>query len=101
MYSIFHSMVQIFIFCFEDFICIVYFVFHPASLLFRTFSEHSKMLKERSLFPADLGESDLKGLFTDSHCHVCEASLLFESQRIAHYEVCECVSVFHVSTLVL
>eukprot|EP00063_Salmo_salar_P048187 XP_014023022.1 PREDICTED: zinc finger matrin-type protein 1-like isoform X1 [Salmo salar] len=56
------------------------------SLLFRTFSEHSKMLKERSLFPADLGESDLKGLFTDSHCHVCEASLLFESQRIAHYE---------------
>ncbi|XP_014023025.2 zinc finger matrin-type protein 1 isoform X4 [Salmo salar] len=44
------------------------------------------MLKERSLFPADLGESDLKGLFTDSHCHVCEASLLFESQRIAHYE---------------
>ncbi|XP_070301865.1 zinc finger matrin-type protein 1 isoform X2 [Salvelinus sp. IW2-2015] len=34
----------------------------------------------------DLGESDLKGLFTDSHCHVCEASLLFESQRIAHYE---------------
>ncbi|CAB1315431.1 unnamed protein product [Coregonus sp. 'balchen'] len=40
-----------------------------------------------SQIEADLGESDLlKGLFTDSHCHVCEASLLFVSQRIAHYE---------------
>ncbi|XP_019910859.2 zinc finger matrin-type protein 1 [Esox lucius] len=28
----------------------------------------------------------LKGLLTDSRCHVCEASLLFESQRVAHYE---------------
>ncbi|KAL0977794.1 hypothetical protein UPYG_G00161260 [Umbra pygmaea] len=28
----------------------------------------------------------LKGLLTDNHCQVCDASLLFESQRVAHYE---------------
>ncbi|KAM3620863.1 uncharacterized protein V6R79_003058 [Siganus canaliculatus] len=28
----------------------------------------------------------LKGLITDDYCHVCEAVLLFESQRQSHYE---------------
>lgn len=28
----------------------------------------------------------LKGLLTDSFCHVCEASLIHESQRVSHYE---------------
>uniref|UniRef100_A0A7N6AWT6 C2H2-type domain-containing protein n=1 Tax=Anabas testudineus TaxID=64144 RepID=A0A7N6AWT6_ANATE len=32
-------------------------------------------------------EKDLvKGLLTDEYCHVCEAVLLFESQRLSHYE---------------
>ncbi|XP_047437743.1 zinc finger matrin-type protein 1 [Mugil cephalus] len=31
-------------------------------------------------------EELLKGLLTDSYCHVCEAVLLFESQRLSHYE---------------
>uniref|UniRef100_A0A4W6CVR0 Uncharacterized protein n=1 Tax=Lates calcarifer TaxID=8187 RepID=A0A4W6CVR0_LATCA len=30
----------------------------------------------------------LEGLLTDGYCHVCEAVLLFESQRLSHYEVC-------------
>ncbi|KAM4613808.1 zinc finger matrin-type protein 1 [Polymixia lowei] len=35
----------------------------------------------------DLGEEELlKGLLTDDYCHVCEAVLLFESQRLSHYE---------------
>ncbi|XP_071372677.1 zinc finger matrin-type protein 1 isoform X2 [Centroberyx affinis] len=35
----------------------------------------------------DLGEEQLlKGLLTDDYCHVCEAVLLFESQRLSHYE---------------
>ncbi|XP_076850992.1 zinc finger matrin-type protein 1 isoform X2 [Brachyhypopomus gauderio] len=34
-----------------------------------------------------LNESELlKGLLTDSFCQVCEAVLLFESQRVSHYE---------------
>lgn len=33
-------------------------------------------------------EELLKGLLTDDFCHVCEAVLLFESQRLSHYEVC-------------
>lgn len=33
-------------------------------------------------------EELLKGLLTDDYCHVCEAVLLFESQRLSHYEVC-------------
>ena len=34
------------------------------------------------------GEQELlQGLLTNDYCHVCEAILLFESQRIAHYEV--------------
>lgn len=33
-------------------------------------------------------EELLKGLLTDEYCHVCEAVLLFESQRLSHYEVC-------------
>ncbi|XP_034388527.1 zinc finger matrin-type protein 1 isoform X2 [Cyclopterus lumpus] len=28
----------------------------------------------------------LEGLLTDDYCHVCEAVLLFESQRLSHYE---------------
>ncbi|KAK2862426.1 hypothetical protein Q5P01_001959 [Channa striata] len=28
----------------------------------------------------------LKGFLTDDYCHVCEAVLLFESQRLSHYE---------------
>ncbi|XP_029288697.1 zinc finger matrin-type protein 1 [Cottoperca gobio] len=28
----------------------------------------------------------LKGLLTDDYCHVCEAVLLFDSQRVSHYE---------------
>lgn len=32
-------------------------------------------------------EELLKGLLTDDYCHVCEAVLLFESQRLSHYEV--------------
>ncbi|XP_016148405.1 zinc finger matrin-type protein 1-like [Sinocyclocheilus grahami] len=28
----------------------------------------------------------LKGLLTDNFCHVCEATLLYESQRVSHYE---------------
>ncbi|XP_037637788.1 zinc finger matrin-type protein 1 [Sebastes umbrosus] len=31
-------------------------------------------------------EELLKGLLTDDYCHVCEAVLLFESQRLSHYE---------------
>ncbi|XP_049430608.1 zinc finger matrin-type protein 1 [Epinephelus fuscoguttatus] len=31
-------------------------------------------------------EELLKGLLTDDYCHVCEAVLLFESQRVSHYE---------------
>ncbi|XP_028261300.1 zinc finger matrin-type protein 1 [Parambassis ranga] len=31
-------------------------------------------------------EELLKGLLTDGYCHVCEAVLLFESQRLSHYE---------------
>ncbi|KAM9361855.1 zinc finger matrin-type protein 1 [Symphorus nematophorus] len=31
-------------------------------------------------------EELLKGLLTDNYCHVCEAVLLFESQRLSHYE---------------
>nr|XP_057923614.1 zinc finger matrin-type protein 1 [Doryrhamphus excisus] len=31
-------------------------------------------------------EELLKGLLTDQRCHVCEAVLLFESQRLSHYE---------------
>lgn len=30
----------------------------------------------------------LKDLLADDYCHVCEAVLLFESQRLSHYEVC-------------
>lgn len=42
-------------------------------------------------FPAgSQNDSDLlKGLLTDNFCHVCEATLIHESQRISHYEVCE------------
>ncbi|KAL2099598.1 hypothetical protein ACEWY4_003992 [Coilia grayii] len=29
---------------------------------------------------------DLKDLLTDDYCHICEAVLLFESQRTSHYE---------------
>lgn len=32
----------------------------------------------------------LKDLLADDYCHVCEAVLLFESQRLSHYEVCVC-----------
>lgn len=32
-------------------------------------------------------EELLKSLLTDSYCHVCEAVLLFKSQRVSHYEV--------------
>ncbi|XP_016426632.1 zinc finger matrin-type protein 1 [Sinocyclocheilus rhinocerous] len=33
------------------------------------------------------GDSDLlKGLLTDNFCHICEATLLYESQRVSHYE---------------
>ncbi|CAK6958311.1 zinc finger matrin-type protein 1-like isoform X1 [Scomber scombrus] len=36
---------------------------------------------------ADQSEEELlKGLLTDDYCHVCEAVLLFESQRLSHYE---------------
>lgn len=28
------------------------------------------------------------GLLTDDYCHVCDAVLLFKSQRLSHYEVC-------------
>ncbi|XP_051537470.1 zinc finger matrin-type protein 1-like isoform X1 [Myxocyprinus asiaticus] len=32
-------------------------------------------------------DSDLlKNLLTESYCHVCEATLLYESQRVSHYE---------------
>ncbi|XP_029948297.1 zinc finger matrin-type protein 1 [Salarias fasciatus] len=31
-------------------------------------------------------EALLKGLFTDTYCHLCEAELCFESQRVSHYE---------------
>ncbi|KAM9859797.1 zinc finger matrin-type protein 1 [Aulostomus maculatus] len=31
-------------------------------------------------------EELLKGLLTDHYCHVCEAVLLFKSQRLSHYE---------------
>ncbi|GLD69947.1 zinc finger matrin-type protein 1 isoform X1, partial [Lates japonicus] len=31
-------------------------------------------------------EELLEGLLTDGYCHVCEAVLLFESQRLSHYE---------------
>ncbi|KAK2914771.1 hypothetical protein Q8A73_005365 [Channa argus] len=31
-------------------------------------------------------EELLKGLLTEDYCHVCEAVLLFESQRVSHYE---------------
>lgn len=27
------------------------------------------------------------GLLTDDYCHVCDAVLLFKSQRLSHYEV--------------
>uniref|UniRef100_A0A3Q3IGN6 Uncharacterized protein n=1 Tax=Monopterus albus TaxID=43700 RepID=A0A3Q3IGN6_MONAL len=33
-------------------------------------------------------EKLLKRLLTDDYCYVCEAVLLFESQRLSHYEVC-------------
>ena len=33
-------------------------------------------------------EELLRDLLTDGYCHVCEAVLLFESQRVSHYEVC-------------
>lgn len=33
-------------------------------------------------------EDLLKDLLADDYCHVCEAVLLFESQRLSHYEVC-------------
>lgn len=32
-------------------------------------------------------EDLLKGLLADDYCHLCEAVLLFESQRLSHYEV--------------
>ncbi|KAM8915996.1 zinc finger matrin-type protein 1 [Spinachia spinachia] len=32
------------------------------------------------------GDELLEGLITDDYCHVCEAVLLFESQRLSHYE---------------
>ncbi|XP_037304134.2 zinc finger matrin-type protein 1 isoform X1 [Pungitius pungitius] len=32
------------------------------------------------------GDKLLEGLLTDDYCHVCEAVLLFESQRLSHYE---------------
>nr|XP_040060542.1 zinc finger matrin-type protein 1 isoform X2 [Gasterosteus aculeatus aculeatus] len=32
------------------------------------------------------GDERLEGLLTDDYCHVCEAVLLFESQRLSHYE---------------
>ncbi|CAB1422822.1 unnamed protein product [Pleuronectes platessa] len=31
-------------------------------------------------------EELLKGLLSDNYCHVCEAVLLFESQRLSHYK---------------
>ncbi|XP_068450657.1 zinc finger matrin-type protein 1 [Clinocottus analis] len=31
-------------------------------------------------------EERLEGLLADDYCHVCEAVLLFESQRLSHYE---------------
>ncbi|KAK2872430.1 hypothetical protein Q8A67_022327 [Cirrhinus molitorella] len=32
-------------------------------------------------------DSDLlRGLLTDNFCHICEATLLYESQRVSHYE---------------
>ncbi|XP_061788386.2 zinc finger matrin-type protein 1 isoform X1 [Nerophis lumbriciformis] len=31
-------------------------------------------------------EELLQGLLTDQHCHVCEAVLLFEPQRLSHYK---------------
>lgn len=37
-------------------------------------------------------EELLKGLLADDYCHVCEAVLLFESQRLSHYEVCVLLS---------
>lgn len=44
-----------------------------------------------AVFQSDSGL--LKGLLTDNFCHVCEATLLYESQRVSHYEVCEVVFV--------
>uniref|UniRef100_A0A672NF57 C2H2-type domain-containing protein n=1 Tax=Sinocyclocheilus grahami TaxID=75366 RepID=A0A672NF57_SINGR len=28
-----------------------------------------------------------EGLFTESYCNICNAQLISESQRVAHYEV--------------
>ncbi|KAI2651523.1 Zinc finger matrin-type protein 1 [Labeo rohita] len=39
-------------------------------------------VEEESQSDSDL----LKGLLTDNFCHVCEATLLYESQRVSHYE---------------
>ncbi|KAM3877918.1 zinc finger matrin-type protein 1 [Diretmus argenteus] len=42
---------------------------------------------DNSQTEADQGEEELlKGLLTDDYCHVCDAVLLFESQRLSHYE---------------
>ncbi|XP_028829918.1 zinc finger matrin-type protein 1 isoform X2 [Denticeps clupeoides] len=32
------------------------------------------------------GPDPLKTLLTDGYCHICEAVLMFESQRVSHYE---------------
>lgn len=41
------------------------------------------------MFPEVRSDEDLlKDLLADDYCHVCEAVLLFESQRLSHYEVC-------------
>ncbi|XP_067101934.1 zinc finger matrin-type protein 1 [Osmerus mordax] len=52
-----------------------------ADTVINTYNINSSQLK------GDLGEDQtLKGLLTDDHCHVCDAVLLFESQRVSHYE---------------
>ncbi|XP_051933271.1 zinc finger matrin-type protein 1 [Hippocampus zosterae] len=42
---------------------------------------------DSTLIGANVSDEELlKGLLTDQHCHVCEAVLLFEAQRLSHYE---------------
>ncbi|KAF3856029.1 hypothetical protein F7725_016752 [Dissostichus mawsoni] len=44
---------------------------------------------DRAQVEGDKSEEELlKSLLTYDHCHVCDAALLYESQRVSHYEVC-------------
>ncbi|KAM6980666.1 zinc finger matrin-type protein 1 [Aplochiton taeniatus] len=48
---------------------------------------NTTIIKNVSQIEGDLEECELlKGLLTDDYCHVCEAVLLFESQRVSHYK---------------